>query len=634
MLAKRTELFHAENARAPIIGIIEKREGQEKKGTTANGSPFYATENHGIARFPNSGSNKGLFRVTTAGTQDAATLTLLVWDEVSVHEQFQVTADTPLFPLTIKEVEYIVVSEPSFYTVLDNGVIMLDGTSNGASIYALSTADVWTALADTDAANIIGGQFSFTNARGSLVAVNGRDYNRLLSSNGTTVLKSTDAGSLFNSPRARKTSFYKNRIYLADYTYSGVRYKTSVIRSSYPNGIVALVNGDHTSLASGGTLSLTDTKYLYTDTGMNSYDIYRGTTKISTVTVTAIQETSVTITFSGPTTFLSSDEFWIAGTYSGEKQFRWVNNPTSFGRDVKQYDTFQLAGGDEEEINMLEPVGNVLMIASKSTMMSWNDFTLENFDLGVGCSSPNGYTKLLGKIYFIHSSGIYYTGGAIPTLVSRKVQKYISGATKSGLENAAAGVKGLSVFFSIGDVTLYNADGSFWKTLPDVCLEYATGDQNWYVHTNVPAKEFRNFIDTDGSENLLMEHTGTGKSVKKFLSGNTDDGEEIFFRADLQTVQFLKEFETNVSPIAVVTETERGSSLKCFVSLDDAAYYEMQGTAAKGVTVLKVTPESDDKVAPAICRKLRLSYRDSSKQRCRIAQSSIIFLPTAIDKSV
>jgi hypothetical protein len=153
---------------------------------------------------------------------------------------------------------------------------------------------------------------------------------------------------------------------------------------------------------------------------------------------------------------------------------------------------------------MMVPIGNVLLIGNKNTLMTWDDSSLTNFDTGVGCISKNSYVKLNGSLYFIHYSGIYSTTGAAPQLISRKVERYIKGATATGLEAAAAGYKGLSIFFSIGDVVLYNDDGSTWKTLHKVCLEFNVADQNWYVHTNVSATQFESYIDTAGVAQLAM----------------------------------------------------------------------------------------------------------------------------------
>lgn len=377
-------------------------------------------------------------------------------------------------------------------------------------------ANQWIQLNNPLAQNLSLAICDFANADGDLIIVNGVDDNIMITSEifgqTATMVDSSTPGSLYNSPRANKVAFYKSRIYLADYyTISDEELKTTVLRSSYPMGIISLLNGDVTA-SSGGvwTLPVTDNKYFYITSGMNQYEIYRGNLKVATITISSITETAITATVanvvfeSGYSTFLSSDEIWIAGTFSGEKQYRWISNASSIGRDVKQYDTFKLVGGDEDSITLLEPIGNILLIGNKNALMTWNDYNLENFDLGVGCCSKNGYVKLKGSLYFLHYSGIYSTSGSMPQLLSRKVERYIRGATKAGLEAAAAGFKGLSVFFTIGDVTLYNNDGSVWKVLPQVCLEFNVADQNWYVHTNITSTQFETFIDTDGAERLAM----------------------------------------------------------------------------------------------------------------------------------
>jgi hypothetical protein len=408
-----------------------------------------------------------------------------------------------------------------------------------------------------------------------------------------------------------------------------VRYPTTILRSSYPLGIIALADGDHPSGVTN--IKVTDTKYFYAAAGMNTYDVYRGGALITTVTVTAVNETTIDVSTTGAA-ILSSDEFWIGGTFTGAKQYRWVNNPTSTGRDVKQYDTFKLTGGDESPITLFEPIGNVLMIGNRRTLAMWDDYTLQNVDLGIGCASPRGYVKMLGTLYFLDYNGVYGTTGGLPTLLSRKVERYIKGATKAGLEAAAAGTKGLSVFFAIGNVTLYHEDGSTDKTINDVCLEYNAGDQNWYVHTNVPISQFTNFISTNGGEQLWGTKTNTDASVVGFLDGDTDEGSEIFMRFDTQEIQLLREFETHASPLAVVSEVYRGSQVKCFVSLDKEPFYELEGTATKGVSILKVHSHDRQKVSPVLCRKMKLSYRDSSKQRCRINQVAIVYAPTTVDE--
>ena len=189
----------------------------------------------------------------------------------------------------------------------------------------------------------------------------------------------------------------------------------------------------------------------------------------------------------------------------------------------------------------------------------------------------------------------------------------------------------MSVFFSIGDVTLYNPDGSLWKVLPDVCLEYTVTDKNWYVHTKVPATQFLTFINKTGTERLLMAHTETGKAVKECLVGNTDDGEEIFFRADTNDLYFMTEFEYSVHPTTIVTELHRGALMTTMISPDDEDFYEIEGSNKKGVSQLKITSRDKDRMQPIVCKKLKVSFRDSSKQLCRITQAAVLYKSTALE---
>ncbi len=567
-LAKRTELSHAENVRSPQIGVLEKREGQTAKGLNSGDTKFIATTNYGIFYF----------------------------DDTNVDSQ-------------------------KIYRITE-----VSGVRN---IYYLHTNGRWTIMADADAQALSAANFDNAIVDGQMILVNGAAENKMINADGVTVINSSNAGDLYNSPNAKKVAVYKNRIHLADFTRSTVRYPTTILRSSYPLGIIALSDGDQSAGAT--SLSVTDTKYFYAASGMNTYEVYRGGTLITTVTVTGVNETTIAVNATSAA-ILSSDEFWIGGTYHGAKQYRWVNNPTSTGRDVKQYDTFKLTGGDESPITLFETIGNVLMIGNRRTLALWDDYTLQNIDLGIGCASSRGYVKMLGTLYFLDYNGIYGTTGGMPTLLSRKIERYIKGATKNGLENAAAGKKGLSVFFAIGDVSLYHEDGSEDKTLNDVCLEYNAGDQNWYVHINVAIDQFINFINTTGAEQIWGTSTVADASVISFLDGDTDEGAEIFMRFDTQEIQLLKEFEAYATPLAIVSEVYRGAQMKCFVSLDRERFYELEGTAVKGVSILKVHGSDKQKNSPPMCRKIKLSYRDASKQRCRINQAAIVYTPTPIDQ--
>src|SRR3990167_9556993 len=74
-VGKKTELFHAENARSRVIGSLEKREGQTVVGTNTSSQPFITTDNYALFPFQNSIS--GMYRISA---DQNATLSIKVND--------------------------------------------------------------------------------------------------------------------------------------------------------------------------------------------------------------------------------------------------------------------------------------------------------------------------------------------------------------------------------------------------------------------------------------------------------------------------------------------------------------------------------------------------------------------------
>lgn len=141
-------------------------------------------------------------------------------------------------------------------------------------------------------------------------------------------------------------------------------------------------------------------------------------------------------------------------------------------------------------------------------------------------------------------------------------------------------------------------------------------------------------VDNISLRRIISGATNDNRSTKQFLIGNTDEGNDIVFRADTQPIQLSSNFETFQSPIAVVNRLQRGTQMKCFASIDGGEFYELQGTVNKGVSIVKVHSKDRKNIpTPPIARKMQLSWRDSSKQLCRLIQSAIIFTPGTMDYS-
>jgi len=505
---------------------------------------------------------------------------------------------------------------------LSKGFYRISVVSGSGSLWYLNTSDVWTIFPDAGGVNQFTGACSFVVAEGCLFIVDGTIANRYVNSTGITIISSTDStGHLYNSPKAFKINYYKDRLYAGDYYNSTTRLKTGIMMSSMPLGIVSLVDGDHDQPVTA--LKVTDLKYIHSS---DSLDLYRGGTKIGDITVTAKNADTNTLTISSfGTNIKSSDELWVNNTYTGVKIFRWADNPES-GVDVKQYDTFKLTGGDNSALTIMENVGDIMMIANKYNIAIWNDYSLQNLDLGIGCVSSESWVKCMGTLYFLGYNGIYSSIGSTPTLISAKIQRIIDGATKSGLEAGAMGRKGLSIFCSLGDVTLYNADGSTDRTLSDVVVEYNLRQETWYVHTGIDAKFFHNYVTSTDIERL--EFSGSSGHVFEFLYGTSDNNStEIPFRADTNPITLSKEFENVCYPKQIIIEAESGSAIQCFVSLDGDDFYEISGEARKGCSVLFVTAQ-DKTSGPARCRSIKLSIRNFSKTPCKISRIAILYSET------
>lgn len=656
-VAKITEPYHVENATSTKLGVIEKRGGYHHLGETLS-----VTSNHGL-RY-SEGLNK-IYRVSKV--------------------------------------------------------------SGTFSVYYLNSSLIWTILAGagTGLSMSDSGVVDFAEAEQNLFFVCGSDVNRYVTSDGTTVA-STDSTTvppynhLYNSPPAYKINYYKERLYLGDYTLSGgTRQKNGIMFSSPLVGIVGLVDEDHVSPVT--TLTVTDTKYIY---GTDTLEVYRGTTRITatlgdsttqfditnpsgttfrytydgtgtdpeistylavgselvlaaqnfsaanngTFTVTAISSTyfdvtnasgvvesnktigtgSITINTisvtaktenkliikSFPTAINASDELWVKGTKLGNKLFRWAGDGAA-GTSAKEYDTFKLDGPGFDGITIMESVGDVQVMGSKRNMAVWNGYNLQNFNAGIGCVSSQGYVIKDGLLFFVDYRGIAVTDGtSIPKIISMKVNRCFDGATRAGLEASVGSENGDSVYFYIGNVTLYNEDGSTEKTLSDVVIEYNTEQKNWFVHTGIEMQYATSYVTQDGTANYIAFSDTTNDSVYLFPYGTDDEGSEIFFNVTTKNITLGKKrsgsntisaFEKIVYPKYLLIDSPQGNDIKGFVSLDNDKFYEIKGSARKGCTFLEIPSRTQDG-SSARCRNIKVSIRESSTRKCKINRIAILYL--------
>ena len=62
--------------------------------------------------------------------------------------------------------------------------------------------------------------------------------------------------------------------------------------------------------------------------------------------------------------------------------------------------------------------------------------------------------------------------------------------------------------------------------------------------------------------------------------------------------------------------------------MDREPFYEIEGIACKGATIMTVTNKDENRDEPPRCRTIKLSIRDFSKQLCKISRVAITHIPT------
>lgn len=637
-MAKKEEMRYMENARSIYIGSIEKR-----KGYTQVGSQLPVLANYGLDFFLNDNhNNTGLFRYSLATNNLASiyyldtsgTWTSLISGGTNLAKlgdpttQFTITnvsgsrfrytfngGTDPLLMAKVRIGDQLLINAQNFNPLNNGTFTIINVTSTFFDVINPAGVADFNKTIGTGQIVFFNLKFSSTTAENCLFVVDGVDENRYITSDGATVFTASNpSGHLFGSPKARIVNYYKERLYLADYVVGSTRYQTGLMRSSYPLGLASLVSGDYT--AGSTSIGVTDTKYVHTS---DSLDVYRGGVLITTLVVTGKQQTTLTVNATGAN-ILSADELWVAGTYTGTRLFRWADNPAS-GINSQLYDTFKLTGGSNDPITAVVNIGNVMFVMNRNTIMSWNDNAEVNFDSNIGCSSRRGYVRLYNMLFFTHYSGIYMSTGDVPRLISTKAQEYFSGATTAGLEKATMGRSGFSIFSAIGDVTLYNPDGTVFRELSDVVLEYDIRQENMFVHTGIPADDLATYIESTNPDRLVFTH-GTTKNVYELFNGVSDDGKAIPFSVTSPNLSLCAEFENYAYPEEVIVEADGGQNIGVYVSLDDQPFFQIKGSATKGVTIFKTTEKAED-LGGQKCRRIKISIREFSVVPCKITRVAL-----------
>jgi hypothetical protein len=147
------------------------------------------------------------------------------------------------------------------------------------------------------------------------------------------------------------------------------------------------------------------------------------------------------------------------------------------------------------------------------------------------------------------------------------------------------------------------------------------------------------YIDSVSLRQKIHPAVSDDRPVKEFLIGETDDGKEIFFRVDTNFLPLgpiiddpkKSTIELFSNPLHIVSRVHRGTEIKCFIGLDKNEFYPLEGTVSRGFPIIKIHSDGNVEPRSVLARKVRLSWRDSSKKSCRLIQAALCYRVTTMD---
>ena len=170
----------------------------------------------------------------------------------------------------------------------------------------------------------------------------------------------------------------------------------------------------------------------------------------------------------------------------------------------------------------------------------------------MGAPSQEAIVRCQGLVYFFTGQDIRRTDGGFPEQISRLgVQDWIDAIPYASWSQVSLGTDGISVYASIGDITL-NTGKNEQESFKNVVLKFSPRDESWSVHSYGQEHRYYSQFTISGRKFVEADTSGLVQTVD---SGNTDNTVPIFF--DLQTQEIEmgnRGHKKSVSDVVVFTD--------------------------------------------------------------------------------
>lgn len=183
---------------------------------------------------------------------------------------------------------------------------------------------------------------------------------------------------------------------------------------------------------------------------------------------------------------------------------------------------------------------STFLIVFKNTGMYRMDTLTKTTDAeniyNIGAVSQEAIILCQGIVYYFSGLDIRRTNGGFPDQISRAgVQDIINAIPQANWIEVYGWTDGLSVYFSIGNITLFK-DQNRQFTIPNCVIKFSPRDQSWSVHSYSDRFKYGGqYTDSNGA---LIRATDIKGEVQTINLGTTDNGEDIHYEFESQDLEF------------------------------------------------------------------------------------------------
>jgi hypothetical protein len=316
--------------------------------------------------------------------------------------------------------------------------------------------------------------------------------------------------NLYGAPKAALIGENSGALYAMNVELNGVVYPDRAYISSSQRGAITYINS---AITASPTVKLDSARYIKVGMVLDIYGAGTGYRKYSNVTVTAVNNSTDTITLSTAITALKTDELWLAGRFGdGSSNLLWNTDY----RDPQTADFLFIASGKTAStaISGWGSSNNRMMIFTTSSLWQYDNANFIPIFKDIGCISNDTICNNGTFIIWLDATGKVRardSNSGQDQIISRAIKnQYLENLSATNLSQASAVMYDGNYKLSVGTITIggvptisrfiYNFDMNIWWR------EAHTRRQVFSFVSNFNGTSLCYFLDELG--NLWLDESG------------------------------------------------------------------------------------------------------------------------------